>query len=130
MSDATTGVPAANASVRTMPKLSPPSDGAHSTSASCSRRHSSASSTRPSTSMPSMPPSTWASSGSTPSASAPIDLQAHRDVLAQAGKRRQQHRQALALLLAADEHDPQRVAPRASARVGAAPMSTPFGITS
>ena len=33
MSDATTGVPAANASVSTMPKLSPPSDGAHSTSA-------------------------------------------------------------------------------------------------
>ena len=31
--DATTGVPAAKASVSTMPKLSPPSDGAHSTSA-------------------------------------------------------------------------------------------------
>jgi hypothetical protein len=36
MSDATTGVPAANASVSTMPKLSPPSDGAQSTSASAS----------------------------------------------------------------------------------------------
>ena len=36
MSDATTGVPAANASVSTIPKLSPPSDGAHSTSASSS----------------------------------------------------------------------------------------------
>ena len=32
MSEAITGVPAAKASVRTMPKLSPPSDGAHSTS--------------------------------------------------------------------------------------------------
>ena len=33
MSEAITGVAAANASVRIMPKLSPPSDGAHSTSA-------------------------------------------------------------------------------------------------
>ena len=33
MSEATTGVPAANASVSTMPNDSPPSDGAHSTSA-------------------------------------------------------------------------------------------------
>ena len=36
MSEATTGVPAAKASVSTMPKLSPPSDGAHRTSASAS----------------------------------------------------------------------------------------------
>ena len=36
MSLATTGVPAAKASVRTMPKLSPPSDGAHRTSAAAS----------------------------------------------------------------------------------------------
>ena len=41
MSEATTGVPAAKASVRTMPKLSPPSEGAHSTSASCRWCHSS-----------------------------------------------------------------------------------------
>jgi hypothetical protein len=52
MSDATTGVPAANASVSTMPKLSPPSEGAHSRSASCRRRHFSSSVTRPSTSTP------------------------------------------------------------------------------
>ena len=37
MFEATTGVPAANASVRTMPKLSPSSDGAQSRSASCRR---------------------------------------------------------------------------------------------
>ena len=43
MSEATTGVPAAKASVRTMPKLSPPSDGAHSTSASASTASFSAS---------------------------------------------------------------------------------------
>ena len=39
-------------------------------------------------------------------------LEARRDVLAQAGERRQQHGQALALLLAADEHDPQIVVDR------------------
>ena len=41
MSEAITGVPDANASVSTIPKLSPASDGAQSTSASCSRRHNS-----------------------------------------------------------------------------------------
>ena len=43
MSEATAGVPEANASVSTMPKLSPPSDGAQSRSASPSRRHFSSS---------------------------------------------------------------------------------------
>ena len=43
MSEATTGVPAAKASVSTMPKLSPPSDGAHSMSARSSTRRLSAS---------------------------------------------------------------------------------------
>src|SRR5215218_421753 len=48
MSEATTGVPAANASVRTMPKLSPPSDGAAITSAARSAADFWASETRPS----------------------------------------------------------------------------------
>ena len=47
MSDATTGVPAANASVSTIPNDSPPSDGAHSTSAARSACSLTASSTRP-----------------------------------------------------------------------------------
>ena len=49
MSDATTGVPAANASVSTIPKLSPPSDGAHSTSPASSSVRLVSSSTLPST---------------------------------------------------------------------------------
>src|ERR687895_376195 len=53
MLEATTGVLDAYASVRTMPKLSPPSDGAQSTSASPSRRHFSSSVTRPAISTPS-----------------------------------------------------------------------------
>ena len=48
MFDATTGVPAANASVSTMPKLSPPSDGAHSTSAASSSSRLTSSETLPS----------------------------------------------------------------------------------
>ena len=47
MAEAITGVPAANASVSTMPKLSPESDGAQRTSAACSSAHSSSSETRP-----------------------------------------------------------------------------------
>ena len=53
MSDATTGVPEAKASVSTMPKLSPPSEGAHSRSAWPSSSHLRASSTWPAISMPS-----------------------------------------------------------------------------
>ena len=51
MLEASTGVPAANASVSTMPKLSPASEGAQSRSASPSRRQSSLSPTRPSASI-------------------------------------------------------------------------------
>ena len=68
--EATTGVPEANASVSTMPKLSPPSDGAHSRSASPSSCHFSASSTWPAISMP----SGSSSSGSTSSAVAPATV--------------------------------------------------------
>ena len=66
-------MPAAKASVRTMPKLSPESDGAQSTSAACSSAHSSSSETRPRTSIE------RSSSGSvsqrlTSSSSAPITV--------------------------------------------------------
>ena len=70
MSDATTGVPEANASVSTIPKLSPPSDGAQSRSAWPSRRHLSASSTRPASSTP----SGSSSSGSTSPGSGPATI--------------------------------------------------------
>ncbi len=52
MSEATTGVPAAKLSVRTMPNDSPPSDGAASTSARSSAARFSSSETRPSTVTP------------------------------------------------------------------------------
>ena len=70
MSDATTGVPEANASVSTMPKLSPPSEGAQSRSASPSRRHFSASSTGPAI----FTPSGSSSSGSTSSTAGPATV--------------------------------------------------------
>ncbi len=70
MSEATTGVPDANASVSTMPKLSPPSEGAQSRSASPSRRHFSPSSTGPASSTP----SGSSRSGSTSSAAGPATI--------------------------------------------------------
>ena len=70
MSEATTGVFEANASVSTMPKLSPPSDGATSRSAWPSRRHFSSSLTRPATCTPSASIST----GSTSSQVAPATV--------------------------------------------------------
>jgi hypothetical protein len=51
MAEAIAGVPAAKASVRTMPKLSPLSEGAQSRSAPCSAVHSSSPETRPRTSI-------------------------------------------------------------------------------
>ena len=101
MSDATTGVPDANASVRTMPKLSPPSDGAQSRSASCSRRHFSSSLTRPSD-LDAV--RRRAGSGATSSRPAPATVRrASTSGAAQRLEGAQQHRQALALLGAADE---------------------------
>jgi hypothetical protein len=64
MREATTGVDEANASVSTMPKLSPPSEGAQSRSASPSRRHFSSSVTRPATTTPSVSRSSGATSSS------------------------------------------------------------------
>ena len=128
MSEATTGVPAAKASVSTIPNDSPPSDGAHSRSASRSARSFSASSTRPERDH-----------------ALGLDQQrrqlgigrADHDQLgghlaAQRLEGAQQHGQALALDGLADERDPQRLA---RARAGAAPAprpraaTTPFGIT-
>ena len=67
MSEATTGVPAAKLSVRTMPNDSPPSDGAASTSAASSAARFSASDTRPST----VTPVRSTSSGATSDSDAP-----------------------------------------------------------
>ena len=93
-------MPEANASVSTMPKLSPPSEGAQSRSASPSRRHFSSSDTRPATSTP----SASSSSGATSSRGGAGDGQAGVDArAAQRLEGAQQHRQALALLGAADE---------------------------
>ena len=101
------GVPAANASVSTMPKLSPPSDGAHSTSASCSSRHFSvlahAAERR-------RRPPRRAGKGATSSRVAPGDGQPRAHARgAQRLEGAQQHRQALALLGAAHEQQPQLV---------------------
>ena len=70
MSEAMTGVPAANASVSTMPKLSPPSDGAASTSAASSTADLVASSTLPSA----VTPRGSISSGESSSAVGPITV--------------------------------------------------------
>ena len=70
MSEATTGVEEANASVSTIPKLSPPSEGAQRMSASPSRRHFSSSVTRPAT----CTPSGSSSSGATSSSVAPATV--------------------------------------------------------
>jgi hypothetical protein len=70
MSEATTGVPDANASVSTIPKLSPPSEGAHNTSVAPISSHFCSSDTRPATSTP----SGSSSSGSTSSSVAPATV--------------------------------------------------------
>ena len=106
MSDATTGVPAAKASVSTMPKLSPPSDGAHSMSALL--EHAAlvgvaALAERDDVARSSI-------SGAISSGVDADDVQLHRQVLAQRLEGAQQHRQPLALDGLADEGDPQRLA--------------------
>ena len=112
MSEATTGVPAANASVRTIPNDSPPSDGAHSRSAARSAR---------------------LLRGVVDAAerghALALDQQRRellggradhdqlgRHLAAQRLEGAQQHGQALALDGLADERDPQRLAGRAPAR--------------
>ena len=127
MSDATTGVPAANASVRTMPNDSPPSDGAHSTSARASacvlRVVVDAAERR-------RRPRASASSGASSAASHADHRELGGDVLAQRLEGAQQDRQPLALDRLADEGDPQRLVRHAR---GAAPgrrrraASTPLG---
>ena len=70
MSDATTGVPAANASVNTIPNDSPPSDGAQRTWARSSAARFSASSARPSA----VTPRVSSSSGARSPSPAPITV--------------------------------------------------------
>ena len=131
MSEATTGVPAANASVSTMPKLSPPSDGAHEQvgRARAPRAFVASSETLPST-----------RDARSAVEQQRLDLLGRRrrrsssstgDVLAQRLEGAQQHRQALALDGLADEDDPQRRArrPRRGAGELAPGTSTPLGMT-
>ena len=121
MSDATTGVPAAKPSVRTMPNDSPPSDGAASTSAAASAARFSASPTRPST----VTPDRSTQQRRDLRLGGADDRQPDRDVLAQRLERAQQDRQALALDGLADEDDLQRVAGHAQARRGDAALGQP-----
>ena len=111
MAEAITGVPAANASVRTMPKLSPASEGAQRTSASWSscqsrsRRHAAADvdvvQCLPIRQIAEDVGALGADHG-----------QAARHVLDESAECCQQDRQPLALLGAADEQDPQLLAAR------------------
>ena len=127
MSLATTGVPAAKPSVSTMPKLSPPSDGATSRSALASG-------------------GVLALVGDLAERADAArvehqrrdvllagadDTQLDGHVLAQRLEGAQQHRQALALDGLADEREPQRRGrrPGAFARIAAAGTSTPLGMT-
>ena len=103
MSEATTGVRAAKASVRTMPKLSPASEGAHSTSARASWRCFSRSETLPRASTP----RSSSSIGATSAGGGPDERERRRDVLAQGLKGTQGHRQPLALDGLPHEQDAQ-----------------------
>ena len=105
MSEATTVAPEAKASVSTIPKLSPPSDGAASTSAARSSAYLVASSTLPSA----RTPRGSISSGASSSWVGPDHGQLGGDVLAQRLEGAQQQRQALALNRLSDEQDPERV---------------------
>ena len=127
MFEATTGVPAANASVSTIPKLSPPSEGAHSTSAA-----SSSSRLTSSDDLAEHPHAGRVEQDRRELLGRGADhCQLGRDVLAQRLERAQQQRQALALDGLADEHDPQPVARRPQ-RGDRGPLGvdvTPLGIT-
>ena len=126
MSEATTGVAHANARVSTMPKLSPPSDGATSAFAASSVAVSSSCERKPTTSMPS-------SRHAQPREQQPDgerigtgDRQARAGSPPDLRPRAEQDVQALARLVAAGEDD----AVLAPARIGLVGISTPFGITS
>ena len=119
-------MPAAIASIRTMPKLSPASEGATSTSASPSARQSTPCETLPSTSIV---------LGHLGIGDPALDLlgigadhrQPGRDVLDQRLEGGEQDRQALALLGAADEQQAEVVGRLASGPRGADSTSTPLG---
>ena len=134
MLEAITGVPAANASVRIMPKLSPASDGAQSTSASCSERQSSIGGHATAGVDPGL--DLWVGElRATSERSTPITVRRAGTCSTRALERGEQDRQALALLGAADEQQIELVGARAAgfgavATAGAACVSTPFGITS
>ncbi len=108
-------MPAANASVRTMPKLSPASEGAQSTSASCRWRHSSSPSTQPSASMREL-------GGRIGQVALHVLVvgadhgQARGHVLGQPLERLHEDRQALSLLRPADEQQPELVGSRLRAQ--------------
>ena len=105
MSEATTGVAHANARVSTIPKLSPPSDGAASAFARAARAVSSSCERKPRMSMPSCGIRCRASWSRTASGSAPTRRRRAPVRRWIVGPRLQQHGQALALVVAADEDD-------------------------
>ena len=118
MSEATTGVPAANASVSTMPNDSPPSDGAHSR---CARL----SAARFSLVVDAAEGGDSARLGQQRGQRLLLDPdhgQARGLLLAQRLEGAQQHRQPLALDGLADERDLERLARRAPARRGRAAL--------
>ena len=113
----------ANASVRTMPKLSPPSEGAQSRSASPSRRHFSSSVTRPATSTP----SASSSSGATSSSVAPATV---RRASTPAPRSASKARSSTGRPLRPSARPMNRISSRSCGRAElgrAAPRSTPFG---
>ena len=128
MLEAITGVPAAKASVRIIPKLSPESEGAQRTSAACRRRQSSSWSTRPGASTNRSVSGVAEVAQDVVAASAPTTVSRAGNVLDQRLEGLEQHGQALALLRAADEHDLELVVDRASGRTGGPSESTPLGM--
>ena len=127
MSDATTGVAHANARVSTIPKLSPPSDGATSAFAASSSSVRSSWLRKPSdVDARRRGRAARASSSRTGSGSAPTSAQPRAGAPVDLRPGAQQHRQPLARVVAADEDD----AVLAPAGVGLGGIRTPFGTIS
>ena len=126
MLEAITGVPAAKASVRIIPKLSPESDGAQRTSAACRRRQSSSWSTRPGVSTK-RSVSGVAEVAQDVVAAGADDGEPGRDVIDERLEGLKQDGQSLAGLRPADEHDLELVVVGLRAG-GRSIVSTPLGM--
>ena len=106
MSDATTGVAQANARVSTMPKLSPPSDGATSAFAERSSAVRSSCERKPRMSIPSSETCVREQQQPNGERVGSGDPQARAGAAPDLGPRLEQHAQALARLVAPGEQDP------------------------